>query len=79
MYELHFDFVNEIFDCFYADDFTGGESDFYKALDFFKKRKLRFLDKYFHLSKWRTDDPKLCKIISENTSNSLPPEKSHLM
>ena len=32
-------------------DFTGGESDFYKALDLFKKLKLRFLDGHFHLRK----------------------------
>ena len=63
--------MNKILDCFYVDDFTGGESDFYKALDLFKKLKLRFLDGHFHLRKWRTNDPKLRKIISENTSNSF--------
>ena len=74
-YEFDIDFVNKILDCFYVDDFTGGESDFYKALGLLKKLKLRFLDGHFHLSKWRTKDPKLRKIISENNSNSLKPEK----
>ena len=37
----------------------------------FKKAKLRFFDGHFHLRKWRTNDPKLRKIISENTSNSF--------
>ena len=41
----------------------------------FKKLKLRFLDGHFRLSKWRTNDPKLREIFSENTSNSLQPEK----
>ena len=74
-YEFDIDFVNKILDSFYVDDFTGGESDFYEALDLFKKLKLRFLDGHFHLRKWRTNDPKLREIISENTSNSLQPEK----
>ena len=63
--------LHKILGCFYVDNFTGGESDFYQALDLFKKLKLRFLDGHFHLPKWRTNDPKLRKIISENTSNSL--------
>ena len=70
-YEFGIDLANKTLDCFYVDGFTSGESDFYKALDLFKKLKLRFLDGYFHLRKWRTNDPKLRKIISENTSNSL--------
>ena len=74
-YEFDIDFVNKILDSFYVDDFTGGESDFYKALDLFKKLKLRFLDGHFHLRKRRTNDPKPREIISENTSNSLQPEK----
>ena len=73
-YEFDIDFVIKIIDCFYVDDFTDGESDFYKALDLLKKLKLRFLDGNFHLRKWRTKDPKLRKIISENNSNSLKPE-----
>ena len=69
-YEFGIDFVNKILDCFYVGDFTGGESDFSKALNLFKNLNLRFLDGHFHLHKWRTNDPKLRKIISENTSNS---------
>ena len=71
-YEFEINFVNIILDCFYVDDFTGG---FPKALDLFKKLKLKFLDGHFHLRKWRINDPKLRKIISENTSTSLQPEK----
>ena len=55
-YDFDIDYVNKILDCFYVDDFTGGESDFYKAL------VLRFLDRHFHLCKWRTDDTKVTKI-----------------
>ena len=70
-YEFDIDFANKILDCFYVDDFTAGESDFYKDLDLFKKLKLRFLDGHFHLRKWRTNDPKPRWIISENTCNVL--------
>ena len=49
-YEFDID-MNLTLDCFYVDDFTGGESDFYKALDLFKKLKLIFLDGHFHLCK----------------------------
>ena len=58
-YEFDVEFMNKILDCFYIEDFIGGESDL------FKKLKLRFLDGHFHLRKWRTNDPKLRKIISD--------------
>ena len=73
--EFDSDFVNKILDCFYVNDFTGAESDFYKALDLFKKLKMKFLNGYFHLHKWRTNDPKLRKIILENICKFLKPEK----
>ena len=60
---------------FYVDNFVSGDSDFYNAFDLFKKLKLRFLDGHFHLRKWRTNHLKLRKIVTENTSNSLQPEK----
>ena len=70
-YEFDIDFVKKILDCFYVDDFTAGESDFYKDLDLFKKLKLTSLDGHFHLRKWRTNDPKPRWIISESTCNVL--------
>ena len=75
-YEFDIYFVNKIFDCFYIDDFTGDERNFYKAIDLLKKLKLRFFDgHFFDLRKWRTNDPKSRKIISEDASNSLQPKK----
>ena len=38
-YEFDIDFENKILDCFYIDDFTGGESNFFKALDLLKNLK----------------------------------------
>ena len=68
--EFDIDFVNKIFNCFDVDDFKCGQSNFYKTLDIFKKLKLIFLDRHSHLREWRTNDLKLRKVISENTSNS---------
>ena len=76
-YEFDIYFVNKLFDCFYIDDFTGDERNFYKAIDLLKKLKLRFFDgHFFDLRKWRTNDPKSRKIISEDASNSLQPKKN---
>ena len=41
-YEFDIDFINKILDCFYVDDFTGGDSDFSKAFGLFKKLKQIF-------------------------------------
>ena len=51
-YELDNDFVNNILDCFYVDDFTGTvKAISTKLLTFLKNLKLRFLDRHFHLLK----------------------------
>ena len=44
-YEFDIYFVNKISDCFYIDDFTGDERNFYKAIDLLKK--LKFFDGHF--------------------------------
>ena len=72
-YEFDIDFVNIVLNSLYVDDFTGGENDFDKALDLYKKLKIRFLERLFHLRKWRTNHPKLRKLIGEQ---SLGPSKS---
>ena len=41
-YEFDIDFINKILDCFYVDDFTGGDSDFSKAFGLFKELKQIF-------------------------------------
>ena len=62
-YEFDIDFVNTVLNSFYVDDFTGGENDFEKVLDLYKKLKIRFLEGLFHLRKWRTNHQKLRKLI----------------
>ena len=42
-------FVNNVFDSFYVDDFSGGENDLDNALELCKKLKLRFLEGLFCL------------------------------
>ena len=48
-YEFDMNFVNNVFDSFYVDDFSGGENDLDNALELCKKLKLRFLEGLFCL------------------------------
>lgn len=59
-------FVNNVFDSFHVDDFSGGENDLDNALELCKKLKLRFLEGLFCLWKWRANHSKLRTSISEN-------------
>ena len=52
----------------------GGENDFEKALDLYKKLKIIFLEVLFHLGKCRTNHPKLRKLICGG-EQSLGPSK----
>ena len=73
-YEFDIDFVNTVLNSFYVDDFTGGENDFEKALDLYKKIKIRFLEGLFQIRKWQTNHPKLRKLIC-GREQSLGPSK----
>ena len=70
-YEFDIDFMNKIFDCFYGDGLQSSTT----FLTWLKKLKLRFLNRLFYYRKWTTNNPKLHKIISENTFNYLQPER----
>ena len=48
-YEFDMNFVNNVFDSFHVDDFSGGENDLDNALELCKKLKLRFLEGLFCL------------------------------
>ena len=54
--------------------FTGGENDFEKALDLYKKLKIRFLEGLSHLRKWWANHPNLRKPICGG-EQSLGPSK----
>ena len=73
-YEFDIDFVNTVLNSFCVDAFMGGENDFEKALDLHKKVKKIFLEGLFHLRKWRTNHPKLRKLIC-GREQSLGPSK----
>ena len=53
----------------------GGENDFEKALDLYKKLKIRVLEGLIHLRKCRTNHPKLRKLICGG-EQSLGPSKT---
>ena len=66
--------LTPVLNSFYVDDFTEGENDFEKALDMYKKLKIRFLEGLFHLRRRRTNQPKLRKLIYGG-EQSLGPSK----
>ena len=74
-YDLDEQFTQRVLESFYVDDFTGGENSFEKAFELFKRLKIRFLEGLFFLRKWRTNDPKLRSLISENPENEVKPSK----
>ena len=39
------------FNCFYVDDFSGGDNSFKKAFELYQKLKLRFIEGLFFLQK----------------------------
>ena len=65
-------FVQKVIDSFYVDDFTGGANNFEKALELYKKLKLRFMEGSLNSEKWRTNDSKLRAEISEPNEGLEP-------
>ena len=59
---------------FYIGHFSGGENTLEKAFELFRKLNIRFLEGLFYLRKWRTNDPKLRGLISENNESELKPK-----
>ena len=73
------DFVKEIKESFYVDDFIGGTTpdsscseinELETAFELFKKLKLRFLEAHFHLRKWKTNNSKLRQLIDDFNDNT---------
>ena len=73
------DFVKEIKESFYVDDFIGGTTpdsscseinELETAFELFKKLKLRFLEAHFHLRKWKTNNSKLRQLIDDFNNNT---------
>ena len=57
------DFVNKVIESFFVDDFIGGEFSIERAIELYKKLKLRFMQGHFLLRKWRTNDSQLRETI----------------
>ena len=58
-------FVQEIVDSFMVDDYIGGTDTLDKAVELFKKLKLRFMEAHFFLRKWRTNNTQLRTLIND--------------
>ena len=74
-YEFDGEFAQKVLDFFYVDDFSSGENTLERAFELFKKLKIRFSERLFYLRKWRTNDPKLRNLISENNESESKPSK----
>ena len=71
MCDYDIDFINTVFNVFYANDFVGGENSLKGAFLLFKKLKLHFLEGLFHLKKWKADDLKLGDFKSDLNSTEI--------
>ena len=49
----------------YVHDFSGSANSLEGVHELFKKLKLRFIDGWFNLRKWSTNEPNLQKIIGD--------------
>ena len=65
-YSYDEEFMQQVLNSFYVDDFSGGANNLEKAYELFKKLKLRFLEGLFNLRKWRTNNPVLRQLIDPN-------------
>ena len=70
------EFVAKVMKSFYVDDCISGENSMEKALELYKKLKIRFLEGLFHLRKWRTNDPDLRQKINSFENNESPIEST---
>ena len=62
--------MQRVIDSFYVDNFSGGANSLEGVNGLFKKLKLRFIDSAFNLSKWRTNESNLRKIIGDENPSS---------
>ena len=74
-YEYDEAFAEKIEFLFYVDDLTGGDTSFDRAIELYKKLRVRFAKGCFILRKRRTNDANLRKLISETAQNDIKPEK----
>lgn len=70
-YEFDEQFIKEVLDSFYVDDFVGGAESIEKAIELLKKLKLRFMEAHFYLRKWKTNNPDLQKFINELSTHEM--------
>ena len=67
LYEFDTEFYDSVMQSFFVDDFVGGESNIDRAIELFKKLRLRFIEGSFYLQKWRTNNIELRQLINELT------------
>ena len=69
-YDFDKKITDKVLSSFFVDDFIGGEESVAKAFDLFKKLHIRFLEGYFLLRKWKTNNLELRNLITHNNSGN---------
>ena len=69
-YDFDKEFIDKVLSSFFVDDFIGGEESVPKAFELFKKLRIRFLEGYFLLRKWKTNNLELQNLITHNNSGN---------
>ena len=69
-YNFDKELIDKVLSSHFVDDFVGGEQSVAKALELFKKLRIRFLEGHFLLRKWKTNNLELQNPITHNNSGN---------
>ena len=69
-YNFDKELIDKVLSSHFVDDFIGGEQSVAKALELFKKLRIRFLEGHFLLCKWKTNNLELQNPITHNNSGN---------
>ena len=64
-YKYDPEFITTVLRSFFVDDFTGVSNNTQNTFELFQKLKIRFFEPKFNVTKWRTNNTELRKLISD--------------
>ena len=69
-YDFDQEFIDKVLSTIFVDDFIGDEKSEAKAIELFKKLRIRFLEGHFLLCKWKTNNLELRHLFTHNNSGN---------
>ena len=69
-YDFDKELIDKVLSSFFVDDFIRGEESIAKAFELLKQFRIRFLEGYFLLGKWKTNYLELRNLITHNNSGN---------